>query len=158
MNVTYKINGRTVTPRAFAARSRKRIALHGGIAEICRSGSAPTADTDETHARINRSGLSQQERALIARRAKAAGMNEHVAYDPTLPPGHQLYETRRQADAAIANDRAKANAREGKPKHRMHPRLVRDIASHMVEENPSLKSRDKRELVEQIIDNHAAPE
>src|SRR5690606_18112872 len=82
MTIVYKINGETVTPTEFTKRSRKRQKLHGSIAEICRARRPPAADDDETHTRTNRSGPSYQERELIAKRAKAAGLPEEIAYDP----------------------------------------------------------------------------
>jgi|SRR5690606_19510737 len=158
MTIVYKINGETVTPTEFTKRSRKRQKLHGGIAEICRARRPPAADDDETHTRINRSGLSYQERELIAKRAKAAGLPEEIAYDPTLPPGHQLYESRAQANAALAHDKAEANRREGKPVYRLNPRHVKSIKAKMLAENPSLKKRDQRDLEGEIIHNHSLPE
>ena len=127
------------------------------MAEMFALRRAPDTKTDKAHRRINRSGLTYQERAYVAQKAKAVGLPAETAYDPTLPPGHQFYETRAQADAAIAADKAAADKRGGRPVYRLHPRLVNEERRNMIAQDPKVATRDQREVTEQILDQHALP-
>lgn len=157
MTITYRINGQTVTRRQFAAHARRRVRLHGGLAEMSRARKAPAADTDEVHIRVNRSGMSESEKRHVAERARRLGLNEHVAYDPTIPK-QQIYETRKQADAAVQAARDEADREQGRPMYRLHPQLVQELKAAKLKQDPSLAHRDQRELEEEIIETHSLPE
>lgn len=150
-------DGESITPAQLKRMSRKRVRLHGGIQEMVRCRKSPTADTDEVHTRINRSGLSEREKAHVARQARKHGLNEHCAHDPTVP-GQTVYESRRQVDEAIQSARDEADREEGRPVYRLHPELVADIKRKKLKQDPSLAQRDQRELEEEIIETHGLPE
>lgn len=154
---TISRDGREISRAEFRAWEKKRMSLTGGVAEIFRSRCAPVVDDDETHVRINRSGMSDHEKAHVARRAKALGLNEHVAYDPTVPKV-QVYESRKQVDAAIQQAREEADLQGDRPYHRLHPQLVQEIKQARIRQDPSLAHRDQRELEEEIIETHSLPE
>ena len=155
---TYKRDGEEISRREYLRQTQRRNRLHGGIGEMCKAGAAPVADTDEVHVRINRSGLMEHEKAYIAKKARERGLNETCAYDPTTGCGTYFYESRKQVDRAIAEARERAAINDGRPKYRLNPRHVQSIKRHMIEQDPSLKARDQRELEAEIIERHAPPE
>ena len=156
MKFPVKVNGKTLTPDEYAEWGKGRVNRLKQAGCMVSSGHAPGIDTDTLHLAINRSGLTYSDRAELAKRAQKLKIPEESCYDPTIP-GQTLYETRAQADAQCAAARARAESKGDKPEHRLHPRHVKKIREAMIVENPSLKSKDQRELTEQIIESHSLP-
>jgi DNA repair photolyase len=154
------VNGKELTPAEHAKwwRRRSQLLRDAGcsLEDGFKARKAPSIDTDTLHLAINRSGLTEEERAYVAKKARSFGMPEDVAYDPTIP-GRPVYESKAQVDVQCAEAKAKANAKEGRPEYRLAPRHVRNIRKAMIAENPSLALKDQRELCEQIIENHSPP-
>jgi hypothetical protein len=156
MKIVYRSDDPDVR-KALKKRAKRVVALHGGIAEMCRVSRPPAADDDETHVRINRSGLKDYQKEFIAKMAREKGLSESSAYDPCIPGG-QVYETRAQADAAVARACAKGEAEGDRPLYRLHPEIVERERRRRIATDPSQAHRDQRELREEIIETHGLPE
>lgn len=153
MNIVYRINGQTVSQQQFR---RKRM-LHGGIAEMVRTGAVPDLQTDTSYIARSYSQRPEHERRQIALRAKQCGMAEEQAYDPTLADSPldpaAMFESR-SAMRRRVSDRKVSRDEFFKPKHRLHPRLVQEVKREMAEKNPDVLRRDQRELEAEIIAKH----
>lgn len=145
-----------MTEAEYARWSRRRVKRLKHAGRMVAAGCAPAIETDTLHLAINRSGLTEEERAYVAKKARSLGMPEDVAYDPTIP-GRPVYESKAQVEMQCAEAKAKANAKQGRPEYRLAPKHVRNIRKAMIAENPSLAHKDQRELCEQIIENHSIP-
>lgn len=156
MNIVRIVNGMSMSEAEYARWSRRRVKRLKHAGRMVAAGCAPAIETDTLHLAINRSGLTEEERKYVAKKARSLGMPEDVAYDPTIP-GRPVYESKAQVENQCAETKAKANAKAGRPEYRLAPRHVRNIRKAMIAENPALARKDQRELCEQIIENHSIP-
>lgn len=156
MNIVRIVNGEMLDSVEYAKWSRARVQRLKRAGRQVAAGCAPSIETDTLHLAINRSGLTEEERKYVAKKARSLGMPEEVAYDPTIP-GRPVYESKSQVDQQCAEARAKANAKEGRPEYRLAPKHVRSIRKAMIADDPSLAHKDQRELCERIIENHSLP-
>lgn len=150
------VNGVELTPDEYAKWSKERTRRLRRAGREIAAGCAPAIDTDTLHMAINRSGLTNEEKEYVAKRARSLGLPEDVAYDPTVP-GIPVYEGKAQVERQCSQAIAQADANEGRPKHRLNPRHVENIRRARIIEDPKLAERDQRELREEIIENHSLP-
>jgi hypothetical protein len=163
--VAYKVNGSDVTEQEFRAWLKKRdkrlrhagLSLEHGLAE----GKSPSIVTDDEFVNHHHNEHPEKRLREVAKGARAAGLPEHVFYDPTLadkPMDPKAMFTSRSAHKrAVANERSKMRDEDyTKPLHRLHPRLVQEEIKRRATEDPTVLRRDRRELVAEIVDQHGS--
>lgn len=156
MNIVCKINGETVTREQF----RSKRMFHGGMEEICASRRSASLETDTTMIARCYSAEPEWRRRQIAMAARRAGKCEEQAYDPTLADDvldpNAMFEGRGGRQRRI-DMKSRPLTEKPKPVHRLHPRLVQEVIDQMAEKDPDVLRRDRRELVEEVIDRHGSP-
>ena len=168
MNITYKINGETVTAEEKDACIQRRVDLFGsGIEESVAYGSNLDLDTDTALAAKLRMPIEEmfpreEQREAFVKAAKAAGHPDDVRYDPTLarkrndPRAMFSSDGIKMAILSQADTFKYPNHAPPREPCKLHPRLIEEERQARLTQDPGLAEKDQRELVEQIVEEHGA--
>ncbi len=162
MNVI--VNGKSMTPEEYAQWGRQRVerleAAGATLEDALREQRCPAIETDSTMIARCYSSEPAWRRRQIAMAARRAGKCEEQAYDPTLADKvfdpAAMFETSGQRKDRIAHEKRPSTVDESKPYYRLHPRLVQEEIQRRAAEDPTVLRRDRRELVEEIVDKHGS--
>jgi hypothetical protein len=162
MNIV--VNGKSMTQQEYAAWSRGRVQrlrdAGATLEDALREQQCPSIETDSTMLARCYSAEPEWRRRQIAMAARRAGKCEEQAYDPTLAhkvlDPNAMFETNGQREARIADAKRPPIRDESKPYYRLHPRLVQEEIQRRAAVDPGVLRRDRRELVEEIVERHGS--
>lgn len=160
MAVKVVVNGRSMTEEEYAEWGKGRVARLKAAGREIAAGCAPSVETDSTLLARCYSSEPEWRRRQIALAAKRAGKCEEQAYDPTLADKvldpNAMFEGRGDRQRRIEHEKTPSVRDESKPYYRLHPRLVQEEIQRRAAEDPGVLRRDRRELVEEIVERHGS--